>query len=532
LTAAGLIEADLARRLHGLASGNAPAALDVGIVHQDLQPQNLLRCDGELWAIDPELLDVSALDADLGRSCYLWPMPDLARQAFLRGYERYRSATPFVQHELFWAIVSVAGGARYWHEVGPLDHRLIAALHALARGELPLPWVRDPVVSVVGQGRRIRVAVVCDYLAIGGQERVILNLLKGLDRSRFEPFVYAFRGGEMVAAVEAAGAPLTIGSLKEPLGWRDWNGEDMREKDDWNRRLADALRRDGIDAAFVFAWDGGIEAARRAGVPVLIERLDGPGLLGKLPDKSAFDKLICESSTIRALLLERATELRLNPDRIEVIYSGIDLERFDPSRYDRVGMRREIGIEDEDVVIATISRLAPGKNIELLMQALIQVRRDRPARPIRLLVMGPDHGALESLQRMAGEHPLLGERVLFLPPCENVAPTLAAADIFAMTSVGEGIPNAILEAMAMGLPIVSTRVGSIHEVVHRNGMLAGAGDAGAVASCLARLIDRPEDRQRMARESRSVAQRYGLRATMGRYEDLVVNLLGRARRDP
>jgi glycosyltransferase involved in cell wall biosynthesis len=399
----------------------------------------------------------------------------------------------------------------------------------LTTAKQPDPWMRALLPNAGIHRRRIRVGLICDYLAIGGQERVILNILKGMDLSRFEPFVYAFRGGALAAEVKALGIQLTLGSQKDPLSWvRGWTKEDQHEKIAYRKQLCAALRRDRIDAVVIFAWPDGIEAARHAEVPVLIERLDGPSLLAKVPDKSVFDKVICESATIRTTLFERAAEFGLSTDRIELIYPGIDLERFNPRLYDKAFERSKLGLCCGDIVIGYIGRLNAGKNVELLMRAVAKINTNYLGRSPRLLIMGPDDGALASLKVLQSKDPLLQERVLFVEPRENIAPVLAALDVFAITSKSEGIPNVILEAMAMALPIVSTDVGSIHEVINRNGVLVPAPAPELFASCLRDLIKQRRLRESMARNSFRISRRFGLRAVIGQYENLIIKALRHA----
>ena len=101
----------------------------------------------------------------------------------------------------------------------------------------------------------MRLAFICDYLMIGGQERAALELVRGLDRRHFEPFLYAFRGGTMEPAFRALGIPMEVASSRDPMAAAAcWTDQDRDEKEAWKDGLAAALRRDRIEAALVFGW--------------------------------------------------------------------------------------------------------------------------------------------------------------------------------------------------------------------------------------------------------------------------------------
>jgi thiamine kinase-like enzyme len=136
--------------LHALARSNAPGHLALGPIHQDLAPDNLVLADHGLVLIDAESLEVGPLDFDLARTFYRWPLDRPGRMAFLSGYSRHRNPEDFIRHELYWAIVAVAGGADYRLRSGEPTATLIGALGTLATGELPCPWVR-PFSATVGR---------------------------------------------------------------------------------------------------------------------------------------------------------------------------------------------------------------------------------------------------------------------------------------------------------------------------------------------------------------------------------------------
>ncbi len=141
LQAAGLINSRTARYLPELALSNVPDQLEKGLCHLDYCPANILRSRDTLAVIDLELLANTALDGDLARTFYLWPMHDKARNQFLNGYGLQRSPQSFIHHELFWAVTTLAAAAHYQHSIEQLDPRLIESLEILATDRLPNPWL-------------------------------------------------------------------------------------------------------------------------------------------------------------------------------------------------------------------------------------------------------------------------------------------------------------------------------------------------------------------------------------------------------
>ena len=525
LVAAGALSADTGDRLRNRALGNAPVRLAAGLVHLDFQPRNLVLGQEGPTLVDNEHLETGVLDLDLARTWWLWPMSAPVQTRFLRGYGRFRDPGSFLLHEVFWAIYTVARSAVYNSRIGSADSAACAALERLARGDLPRDWRAAPAAANAPAVKRVRLAFVCDYLAIGGQERICLNLLTGLDRTRFDPFVYAFRGGALAPAFRALGLPLLIGSDRDPLAAEvDWTPEDAAEKAVYRDTLAAALARDRIDAALVFAWRDAFPAAQRAGVSVLIEKMDGPGLLGKIADKSGFDRVVVESATLRNQLLAQRKELGLDEERVELVFPGIDLAHFNPLRFDRDVERKRLGLDPQALMVGTVGRLIRDKNIKVLIHALAWLRAQGCREPIRLLILGPDGGVRAELEALARDLEI-DDWVDFRQAVEDVAPVLAALDVFAMVSLREGLPTAILEAMAMGLPIVTTGAGSIPEVIRDNGILVpGPGPEGLGRRLRDLLLD-PARRLSMSRASRNLAARFALRHSIGRYEDLVLQCL-------
>jgi glycosyltransferase involved in cell wall biosynthesis len=375
----------------------------------------------------------------------------------------------------------------------------------------------------------IRVGVVCDHLELGGQELATLELLRGLDRARFDPLVYAFRPGRLLPEVRALGVPVVVGHDR-PGGDPRWTASDRAARLAFRRRLADALRADTIDVCLVFAWPDGIAAAREAGVRAIVERVDGPGLTSRVRDKSSCDWIICESHAVRRLLLAQRELFGCDPRRITVIQNGVDTGHFDPSRYDRDRCRRALGLGPGDFAIGAVARLAPQKNLGLLLDALaLLVRRHPRVRPrVRTLIVGPDAGSgaqLRARARALG----IDDRVRFLGPRADIPEILRALDTYVVVSLFEGTSRALLEAMAMGLPAVATELPALAELVDGNGYLVGLLDPHQVYLALRDLLHHPALRSRLGRRSRQLALRHDVGPMIRGYEDVLRRALRASR---
>jgi L-malate glycosyltransferase len=147
-------------------------------------------------------------------------------------------------------------------------------------------------------------------------------------------------------------------------------------------------------------------------------------------------------------------------DRVSVIYNGIDVGPV-PDPETRADVRRELGVSDEDLVIGTIARLDPVKDLRTLLSAVAELRSS--GAPVRLVVIG-DGDERATLEAQAG-HLGIPDRIHFLGHREDARRWLAGCDVYANSSISEGVSLTILEAMAAGLPVVATRVGGTPEVV-------------------------------------------------------------------
>jgi glycosyltransferase involved in cell wall biosynthesis len=380
----------------------------------------------------------------------------------------------------------------------------------------------------------IRVGFLCDHLDLGGQELGCLEVVRRIDRTRFLPFVYAFRPGPLVDEFRALGVPLVVGHDRPGSARSNWSERDDEAVRSYRRQLARSLRADAIDVAIVYAWQDGVPAAQEAGVSAIVERIDGPHLHRRIRDKSSCNRIICQSRVARDVLVAQRQMLGCEPKRIAVVANGIDRRRFDPRRYDREQCRADLGLADDAFAIGTVGRLSAEKNQSHLLRAtahLVAGLRADEARRVRVFIAGPDGGARADLERETRELEI-GGYVTFLGTRRDVPEILRALDVFALTSMIEGTPFSAIEAIAMGLPIVATQVGALHEMIDGNGYLVSVSHPEDTAAAFAELCRDAALRQRLARRSRLLARRYDIERMVRRYEALLVEALDEVRQQP
>jgi glycosyltransferase involved in cell wall biosynthesis len=184
-----------------------------------------------------------------------------------------------------------------------------------------------------------------------------------------------------------------------------------------------------------------------------------------------------------------------------VAYNGIDVGPL-PTADDRRASREALGISNDVVLIGTVARLNAVKNLETLIQATAQLR----TLPASLLIVGdgPERRTLTTLAESLG----VVAKIRFLGHRDDARRWLGACDIYANSSVSEGVSLTILEGMAAGLPIVATRVGGTPEVVDDAcGRLVPARSVEGLAGALHELVAAPALRHALGAAARARVER-------------------------
>jgi glycosyltransferase involved in cell wall biosynthesis len=208
------------------------------------------------------------------------------------------------------------------------------------------------------------------------------------------------------------------------------------------------------------------------------------------------------------------------------IYYGVDPQALQPRR-DRGQVRRELGLGDDVKLLVCVGRLAPQKDHPTLLAAM----QDLPDDVVLLVVGGDPFGRGRERLVAQAEELEIDHRTYFLGIRDDVPDLLAASDLFVLPSLWEGLGLVFLEAMAVGLPVVATRISAVPEVVEdgKTGWLVPAGDpASLVAAVTAALADPAERRRRGEAGRVRLEKRFGLERmlveTLAVYDEVLMEV--------
>jgi glycosyltransferase involved in cell wall biosynthesis len=334
-------------------------------------------------------------------------------------------------------------------------------------------------------GGPCRVAYVIGELGKGGAEYQLYELLRGLDRSRFAPTVFALAaGGYWARPMRELGLPVHEFAARRSA--------DVGRL----RRLRQALRRLAPHVLHTILWSAnsyGRLAAVRLGIPVVvtaernvIARAPWQIAIERAPDRWTDVYLVNSHAVVDGLVRRE----RLPGAKMRVVHNGIDLDRVPAFSLDRRPARHALGLDPARRLVAQVGRLEPQKDYPTFLAAAARVAAALP--DVDFLVVGDGvlRADLETTARRLG----IADRVRFLGLRHDVPGLLAGVDVLALTSRWEGLPNVVIEGMATGAVAIATDVGGCGELIvpGETGMLVPPAEPEAVAAAVLDVLTAPE----------------------------------------
>ena len=236
-----------------------------------------------------------------------------------------------------------------------------------------------------------------------------------------------------------------------------------------------------------------------------------------------FDHLIAVSKATKAEMLEAGVA----ESKISVIHNGIDTKAWSRERVTTT-LREELNISSSTPVIGYVGRIMPEKDLVTWLRAAALVARKFPDARFVLVGEGRDSTTSRELQAVASTLGIT-EQVVFLGHRRNLLPVYSAFDIFVLSSLREGLPNSILEAMALGLPVVTTDVAGAKELVvnGETGFVVPQKDPEKIAKAVLAVLANKQIRRRMSQAGRCrVESEFSFPLRLKRVEDLYDHVLG------
>lgn len=368
-----------------------------------------------------------------------------------------------------------------------------------------------------------RICFVIPTLSVGGTERQLIHLIRGLIHDHEITVICTRRDGALAADARRLGAYVRVLDL--------WSGWDPRAKYRF-RRVFRAHRPDVLQT-FLFGFDHAVnQAARETGVPVVISSrrelaawMKPRHVRYQRKGNSLVDCIVANSRAVAQFALEQEHG---EPNGYRVIPNGIDVDAF-ASRVDPRHVRLRYRIPFHTHVIGIVANFSPVKDHGLFLEIARELLRRRADCHFFMAGTGPLRE--KTMQRVKALG--MGDQFTCAAPLEEVQDLYKLMAVSVLCSKMEGFPNVIMESMASGTPIVAAAVGGIPELVQDGvtGRLVSSRNPADFADAIEWMIGHPEDSKAMTDRAAEFARKtLSIENMVSAYRTLYAELLAKAAR--
>lgn len=350
---------------------------------------------------------------------------------------------------------------------------------------------------------RLNVLHIFSTLPVGGAEMLMLNIVKNIDRGVFDITICCLgEKGVIGEQIEVLGVEVISLKCKKIGGFnlslilrlRDFikeRGFDIVHTHMYHANLYGRIAAWVVDVPVIFSSVHNIYRKRK------LHRMLINYLLSKITDRIFV--------ATPAVFEDVRRYDRVSAEKIEVLPYGIDTDSF-TKKYDRNIIRENLGLSPEDYVIGNVARLEEAKGQRYLIEA-IRILQDRGIKT-KCLIIGS--GSLEKELKELTINNKLDDTVIFPGTRQDLPEIFSVMDVFVFPSLWEGLPLALLSAMAAGVPVIATHAGGIKDVLvdNRNGIVVPQSDPSAIAEAVKRLMSDEKLRKSLTEEAKKNIEEY------------------------
>lgn len=363
--------------------------------------------------------------------------------------------------------------------------------------------------------KKIRIAHLVTELVPDGKEHSIIKLCNNLNPNLFASEIFVFRDFLKDSFTEIKGLKVITLNAR--------NGNDILLP----FRLSRIFKKHYIDIVHTHSWGTlleGIVGAKLAKIPIIIH--NEHGTFPKETHRRIIQRILWQwpnrflavSDGLRKMLSE---SIHFPIDRIDVIFNGVDEQKFFPSAKLRSQFRNEFHFSEEEFLVGIIGRLEPVKNHRMFLKALNFLKNQN--QDVQGIIVGT--GELEDQLKEQVAEQGMSKYVHFLGHQSNINLVLNGIDVFVLTSFSEGCSNVILEAMQCGKAIITTNVGGNPDLIenNRNGFLIESNNYKELAQKLLIMKKNPQLRKKLGSNAqREVQKKFSLQKMIKDYENVYI----------
>ncbi len=369
---------------------------------------------------------------------------------------------------------------------------------------------------------RIKVVHLLYSLEMGGAERLVLSIVKHLDRSKYDGIIYSFKGGSLEREL-----------IRSKINYHVV-GKKSRFDAQFPLKLHEALTRERVQVLHCHLFSPnfwGRIVGKVCGIKSIITTEHSMAYRKSFSQKVT-ERMLCVLSSKIVAVSEAVRQSQIDqgkipPERIVTIRNGLEVDAVTAAANGIEGrkiLRDQFGVKDDELLILSVGRLIVAKGYENLLLAMPRILESVKKAKLIITGEGPLDGELKKLTQDLR----ISDKVIFTGLRHDVYNIIAASDLCVMSSVREGLSIALLEYMALGKPVVATDVGANAEVIEqgKSGLIVPIKSSNAIADAVINLINDMNAARRMGDSARQrINNNFNIIETVRQLENLYTSLV-------